>query len=77
MQQSYAKWRKNANTQLTLTDYVDSFAVHDWAREEVTWAIENSIYMGTLYESSKLKARSAASRALVAEMFYMYNEVYN
>ena len=65
------------STQLTLNMYSDTLAIHDWGKDGLAWAVENGIYLGTLAEKSELNPRDAASRALVAEMFYMYNAVYN
>ena len=74
----YAEHKAAPNsTKLTLDVYPDAFAAHDWAKEGLTWAVDNGIYLGILGEKSELNPRDAATRALVAEMFYMYNAVYN
>ena len=67
----------DADTQITLDMYPDTFAAHDWAIEGLTWAVRNGVYLGILAKDSQLNPRDAASRALVAEMFYMYNAIYN
>lgn len=64
------------STQLTLDVYTDIIAVHDWGKEGLSWAIDTGIYMGTLANLSRISARTPASRALVASMFYNYTEIF-
>jgi len=53
----------------TLADYTDGASVSDWAKDAVIWATANGIYDGA---AGSLEPQSAASRALVAEMFANY-----
>ena len=64
-------------TQLTLDEYSDCDGVAAWAKESVAWAVENGVYLGTLGKTSKLNPNDAASRAVFAEMLYMYDAIYN
>ncbi len=63
-------------TQLELSLYTDTLGIHDWGKDGMTWAIENGVYMGTLAALSRLTPRTAASRAVVASMFYNYYMIY-
>jgi len=63
-------------TQLELGLYSDTIGIHDWGKEGMTWAVENGVYMGTMATLSRLTPRTAASRAVVASMFYNYYMIY-
>jgi len=56
-----------------LSDFVDADKVSGWAKDSVTWAVENGIYKG---HGDTLAPVSAASRALVATMFANYVKVF-
>ncbi len=65
----YADGKTGTATGKTLSDYTDSAKVSDWAKDAVIWAVANGIYDGA---AGKLEPKTAASRALVAEMFANY-----
>ncbi len=70
---------KNAgeSTQLKLTDYRDYYAVPDYAKEAMEWAITNGIYLGTMTSlNSNLYPNNPATRAQVAAMFYNFNNMF-
>ncbi len=64
------------NTQLTLDAYSDVTVISDWATESLEWAIENSVYMGTLGSTRMLRSRNPAARSLIATMFYNVTTIY-
>jgi hypothetical protein len=58
---------------VNLKNYADGEFVSYWAKDQMMWALENGIYESV---GGKLNPQSAASRALVAEMFYRYVVVF-
>jgi len=57
----------------SISDFDDASSVSAWATDAVKWAVENGIYEGDL--KGNLNPTSAASRAVVATMFYNYVKV--
>ena len=68
----YADGKTAQSTQITTDLYSDTLGIHDWGKDGMAWAIDNGIYMGSLATISRLTPRTAASRAVVAAMFYNY-----
>ncbi len=64
------------NTQLTLDAYSDVSVMSAWATESMEWAIENSVYMGTLGSTRTLRPLNPAPRSLIATMFYNITMIY-
>jgi hypothetical protein len=58
---------------VNLKNYADGEFVSYWAKDQMMWALENGIYESV---GGKLNPQAAASRALVAEMFYRYVVVF-
>ncbi len=65
------------STQLTLADYSDGNDVPEYAKEAMTWAISNGIYLGSLTNTtSTLSPNEPATRAQVAKMFALYDGIF-
>jgi len=69
----YANGKTGTATGKTIADYTDGTSVSAWATDAVAWAVANGIYDGA---AGSLTPKSAASRALVAEMFANYVRVF-
>ena len=54
----------------TELDFKDAASVHSWARQEMTWCVENQIFNGT--DSNLLKPRDQITRAELATVMYNY-----
>lgn len=62
----------NTDTTITLDEYADAADVSDWAVGQMTWAVENGIYV---VNDDVLNPQALAARSLVAVMLYNFAEI--